>query len=527
MVRIVRYEVYADKGAGWSLVDQFAGDDRQNAVYCAQEIEENGNPVKIIREIYETDDNSFQETVEYVSGLKFKTKNKVNSIEDELSDNIEGEYNIEATPFKMLTEHQMSKAIMKLVLIIVLSLLLANILVGLSIPLVEFLVPDEKRKGILFFCFFVVFILIAAPLLFYKIPWNVFYSINQGEKELINEKRFFKHADILVDNYHLNDDGKEVIVPAFPEAPLEYKQYIIDYLSQILNNLDVKIKLNDSFNRLGIELVVYGGCLELSRYGHLLWAEANSLLYEAFKVLEGEEVDLSTFYEAKRSYGDNRVAIFLTGVGAYLMTQVINDIPMDANVLKSTMEKWISFNTQPETDTELNVEHENVDISTVFDCLVNIRLNIQIYDDEKEVSEGDYNAINAEIYNMIMEQVKKSEGGEVTRSDDVTTIKFKHLGKAVNFIYAFKSDIDEFKDKQTEYNLIIDNKFAIVDIITDENLNINSYITDILDYAYNQDIIINNAIKDELLESSYGFEFLGDKPLRKCEITVPLYKMSI
>ena len=66
-----------------------------------------------------------------------------------------------------------------------------------------------------------------------------------------------------------------------------------------------------------------------------------------------------------------------------------------------------------------------------------------------------------------------------------------------------------------------------MDTPTDENLNLNSYVTDILDYAYNQDIIVNNAIKDELLESSYGFEFLGDKQLRKCDIAIPLYKMSI
>jgi len=167
MVRIVRYEVYEDKGNGWILADQFAGDDRQNAVYCAQEIEENGYPVKIIREIYETDDNSFQESIEYISGLKSKVKTKVKTVEDDIYDDLQGEYNVEATPFKMLAEHQVSKAIVKLILIIVLSLILANIMITLSVPLVEFLVPEEKRKSILFFGFFVVFILIAVPLHLY------------------------------------------------------------------------------------------------------------------------------------------------------------------------------------------------------------------------------------------------------------------------------------------------------------------------------------------------------------------------
>lgn len=64
----------------------------------------------------------------------------------------------------------------------------------------------------------------------------------------------------------LNDEYEEAIAPIYPEAPLEHKRYIIEFLTQILGSLDANTSLHDSFTRLGIKLVVYGGCLELSRY---------------------------------------------------------------------------------------------------------------------------------------------------------------------------------------------------------------------------------------------------------------------
>ena len=530
MVKIVRYEVYSDDGNGWQFVEQFSGEDRQEAVFCAKEVEASKRPVKIIREVYDTDDNSFQESVEYISGLKTKNKEKIKAVEDNLFDDLKGEYNVEATPFKMLASNVVSKAIMKLILIIVFSLILANILISLSVPVVEFLVPDEQRKSVLFFGFFIIFLLIAAPLLFYKIPWNVFYTLHQGEKELINERHFFRHAASLINNYNLNDNGKEVVVPVFPEAPLEYKQYIVDYLSQILNNLDVKIRLTDSFNRLGIELVVYGGCLELSRYGHLLWAEANSLLYEAFKVLEGDNVDLQAFYEAKRSYGDNKVAVFLSGVGAYLMSQVIHGIPMDSGVLKDTLEKWISSNTRPETSTEIETsataEGEGDNNGAVFECLVNVRLSVHIYDDEKSVNDEEQNAVRADLRNMVAGLVQRFHGKDVVEAEDITSVRFSKVEQAVKFSLALHVELDEFKDKHAEYNLIMDDKVAVLEVPSDMAVNLNAYISDVLDYAYNQEIIVNATIKDELLDTPYKFEFLGDKNLRRSEMSLPLYKMS-
>ncbi len=527
MVKIVRYEVYSDKGDGWKLVEQFSSDERQNAYFCAKETEDSGRSVKIIREIYETEDGSFQETVEYVGGLKNKTKAKVKSVEDAIFEDLKGEYNVEATPFKMLAANQVSKAVFKLVLIVLFSLLLANILTSLAVPLVEFMVPDEKRKSVLFFGFFIVFVSLAAPLLFYKVPWNVFYSLRKGEKELINERKIFRRATSLMHNYNLNDDGQEVLVPAFPEAPLEYKEYIIDYLSQILNNLDSNIRLTDSFNRLGVELVVYGGCLELSRYGHLVWAEANSLLYESFKILEGDHVDLSAFYDAKRTYGDNKVAVFLTGVGSYLMAQIINDIPMDASVLKITMQKWIASNTKPETNTEIASSDENEDkeLNITFETLANISLNIQIYDDEKEIGEEEHNSVLADIRRLFSRLINKYHGDTVIEENGITSVHFTNLGKAVHFVEETHKEIEDYRETQTEYNLIMDEKIALLEMPSDKEVNLSAYVTDIFEHAYNGDILVNDIIKDELTNAPYDFEFLGDKKLRKSGGSASLYKM--
>lgn len=529
MVKIIRYEVYSDRGEGWKLIDQFSGDERQDATFCAREIEDNGQAVKVIREIYETDDGSFQETVEYISGLKKNTKAKIVSVEDAIFEGLKGEYNVEATPFKMLAENQVSKALVKLFLIVAFSLLLANVLTGLSVPIVEYMVPDEKRKSVLFFGFFVIFVVISGPLLFYKVPWNVFYSLRKDDKEIINEKVIFRRATNLMTNYNLHDNGEEVITPVFPEASLEYKQYIIGYLTQILNNLESNIKIKESFNRLGVELIVYGGCLELAKYGRLKWAEVNSLLYEAIKVLEGNNVDLQAFYDAKRAYQDNKVAVFLTGVGSYLMSQVVRDIPMDANVLRMTMEKWMAFmnngvEDHSEDDKKEDIITENFNIP--FECLVNLRINVNIFDDEKEISSEEQASVHAEIHGWIASLKEKYCGSDVIEEGNITSVRFMDLGKAVQFTVELLPKFEEYKESQTQYNLIIDAKAAILEISSDKAVNLSNYISDVLEYAYNQEIIVNGLIKDELLESPYAFEFLGDKKLQKTEISVPLYKMS-
>ena len=69
MIKIAHYEVYADNGSGWQLVDRFAAENRQDAFNLAKEKESEKNRVKIIKEIFDVQDNSYQESVEYVSNL--------------------------------------------------------------------------------------------------------------------------------------------------------------------------------------------------------------------------------------------------------------------------------------------------------------------------------------------------------------------------------------------------------------------------------------------------------------------------
>ena len=181
------------------------------------------------------------------------------------------------------------------------------------------------------------------------------------------------------------------------------------------------------FTRLGIKLVVYGGCLELSRYCGLIISEANSLLYESFKILDGDNPDLQAFYEAKRSYKDNKVAIFLTGVGAYLMAQVIKDEKMDAYILKATVKKWLELNKQPEPLPDTPEEEKPVlqEKDVMFKCIASIRTSINFYDDEKEVSAENTSVVHGEIRNIIANLVAKLEGENVIESGEITSIQFK------------------------------------------------------------------------------------------------------
>lgn len=128
------------------------------------------------------------------------------------------------------------------------------------------------------------------------------------------------------------------MAPAFPEAPAEFKRSIVDYMSQIISNLDGEINIADNFNRLGVKLIIYGGVLELSRYNGLSITHANSMLHEAFSILDGDIGDVEAFYEAKKTYKDNKVAVFLTGVGAYLMAQLLAERPLDTHILKKNVQ---------------------------------------------------------------------------------------------------------------------------------------------------------------------------------------------
>lgn len=542
MVKIIHYEVYADRGEGWKLVEQFSSDQRQEAVNLAKELERDDRvAVKIIREIFDVQENSYQESVEYVSGLNRKNKTKTSLIQT-INKSYDGEYNVEyeKTENTKNTSNSVAFALLKLFGIIFISLALANLLVSLLEPMIEVLIPEDQRKKVLFIAFFTIFILITVPLLLKKVPWSAFYGRNK-RKKVISENKFFNKAEAIIRRYNMNDNYEDTIAPVFPEAPLEHKRYIVDFLTEIIANIDTDISLRDSYTKLGVKLVVYGGCMELSRYCGLIISEANSLLYEAYKILDGDNPDLSAFYEAKRSYKDNKVAVFLTGVGAYLMSQLIKGEEIDSSVLKITIKKWIKQNTQPETEEVVNPDKITIeDIlseqaqeqavttkekSILFKSVACIKTGINFYDDEKEVSSENETLIKEDVRNIISNLVAKLNGGEVIEEDSITMINFNKLNNAVKFTIDFLSDIDTYKESSDSRGLLLDNKCCILEMQSTDSVNLSPYLADIFEQTYNNEIIVNDVIKDELTESKYEFEFLGDKKLSRSNKIVALYKL--
>ena len=165
----------------------------------------------------------------------------------------------------------------------------------------------------LFLFFFSLFLLTATPLILKKIPLDVFGFRRSRKIKPIPERKFIRKAQNIFRLYNINENLDPGVIPTYPEADLEDKHYIVDFLSNVIANLDSNTSLNDDFNRFGVKLVIFGGCMELARFRRLNIAQANSLLNEAFSILDGKNYEVAEFYEAKRSYQDNRVAVFLTG----------------------------------------------------------------------------------------------------------------------------------------------------------------------------------------------------------------------
>ena len=77
MVKISHYEVYTDDGKGWKLEGRFSSDQRYEAINLSREKEQDRKKVKIIRETFDVQENSYTETIEYVSGLGKIKSNKL------------------------------------------------------------------------------------------------------------------------------------------------------------------------------------------------------------------------------------------------------------------------------------------------------------------------------------------------------------------------------------------------------------------------------------------------------------------
>ena len=488
MVKISHYEVYTDRGDGWKLEDRFSSDQRYDAMRIAKEREAEKIAVKILKEDFDVQDNSYVETVEYVSlaGKKDKSGSDY-SLKGGLAPT-RGEYNIETQePAGASNGQNVITAVFKLVAIIVFCLISANILVTLLIPVIEITVPEELTHTVMFVTFFALFLLLAVPLVLRKVPWYVFSSRKVRRKKIIHEKKFFDKADAIIQNYNLNDSYEPTLAPAFPEAPAEFKRSIVDYMSQIISNLDGEINIADNFNRLGVE----------------------------------------AFYEAKKTYKDNKVAVFLTGVGAYLMAQLLAERPLDTHILKKTFSKWEALNKYAAADNrKLEAKEEAHEPDIMLKCIVSIENRVRFYENDQPGDRDDFTRVKSEVRNIIANLSAKFNGENVIEDNYVTSIEFPKLNHAARFAVEFFKDVSIYEEQLNNTNLIIADKCSILSLSSEQEPNLSPFIQDVFEQTYDNEIIVNEPIKERLEGEKYGFEFLGEKTLSKTGWSTALYKMT-
>ena len=536
MVKIAHYEVYTDSGDGWRLEDRFSADQRYEAVSLAKEREQARIKVKIIKENFDVQDNSYQETVEYISSPKTSNSgskvtrgerygasggNYIEDIEDDAPS--VGHHGGFQAPGA-------GAALLKLVSIIVISLVLVNLLVTMLTPIVEQFVPEDIIRPIMFAVFFTLFLGITVPILLTKVPWQAFSPrVSPRRMRPVKEKKIYTKAESIIKWYNLNDEIEPAVAPVFPEAPLEYKKYIVSFLTEIVSQVDSASYLQDSFSKLGVKLIVYGGCFELSRHSGLRLSQANSLLYESFKILDGDKTDLEAFYEAKKSYNDNKVAIYLTGIGAYLMAQIINNRPINSALLKKSFDRWEQQNQEITTRTEAYKAAENKAESDVFaDCLVNLEIDIEFLVPDRPDKEDVEEHIRGDIRNIIYNLVPKYNGFSVIEEKKVTSIRFAKLNAAVRMAIEFYRDINIFQEKDEDDSYNIHAKCAITEARPEAVPNLSDFTNAVLRQTFEDEIITTEPLKqlyEDLDKNKYEFDYLGEKHFDGVEKPVLLYKI--
>ena len=211
MIKISHYEVYADRGNGWRLEERFSSDERHEAINLAKEIEKDKVKVKIIKETFDGSDNTYQETIEYVSNLRNNKKKKSRSVYNRSYDALDKLVvdSDDATNLE-ISKSGVTMAIMKLLFIIILCLVIANVLVSLIVPVIEAAFPEFLTRSILFVLFFVLFLAIAIPLLLKKVPWYVFSEKVTKVTPGVQQK-FLKKADVIYNLYNINDSYEDEI----------------------------------------------------------------------------------------------------------------------------------------------------------------------------------------------------------------------------------------------------------------------------------------------------------------------------
>ncbi|MDD7313546.1 MAG: hypothetical protein PUH03_04245 [bacterium] len=527
MTKIAHYEVYVDSGAGWQLMERFVPEQRSEAYHLAKEQETASHKVKIIKETFDVADNTYLETIEYVSNLSGKkgTKKSLSKI-DYQKDSTEVVQDIADS------RRNIYKAVIKFIALILISLIFANIFVSLVFPLLE-IVAGEDNSSLMFFVFFVVFLAMAIPLVLKNIPWYIFIAQADKDKEKIPEEKFYEKAQNLVKAYNINSDLSNLKTNVYPEAPLEYKQYLIYFLSEILSNLNVRSALQNQFSRLGVKLLVFGGCLELGRYGGLKMSEANSILFEAFKITDGDKADLEEFYEAKQTFSDNKVAIYLTGIGAYLMHQVITDQKLYGNILNQAFDKWeaqrgLEITAKKESaPKEVEVEKTLEPAEKPLKARVNIKSDLKFLDASIPNQEEFANSTSASIRAIIANLSEKFEGKNIIEAGGVTALDFDKVRNGAKFAVEYLKDIGTYIEENNDERIILRNCCAIIKAEEDVEPNLNQkYVLDIFEHIYNNEIIVDKDIEKVLEAEGSELDFLGDKLLKETGKSIELYKLK-
>lgn len=513
MTKIAHYEVYTDTGSGWQLQERFATEQRSEAYQLAKEREASGVRVKIIRETFEIDDNTYSEAVEYASNLNKKkgSKKRLSTI-DYQKDSLEVVQDIADS------RRNIYKAIIKFVALIVISLIFANIFVTLLFPMLEAFTEEKDNNSLLFFVFFVVFLAMAVPLVLKNIPWYIFLPQDKNDQEEVAEDKFFDHAKTLVKAFNINSNPKNMVAGSYPEAPLEYKQYLVYYLSEILSNLNVRTALQKQFSRMGVKLLVFGGCLELARYGGLKLTEANSILFEAFRIIDGNNVNLEAFYEAKQGFSDNKIAIYLTGVGAFLMHQIITDQKLYTKVLNSAFDKWEALNRH-----ESEEKTDEAGALNELKCRVSIKSDLKFLDsnlpDQEKIAAETSDSIRAITSNLSA----KFEGQNIIEGNGLTSCDFNNPIMATKFAGEYLKEIASCLDVGLEEKLILRTCCAVTPL--SEAID-DAYIQDIFEHIYNNEVVLTKQVADELPAESYEKEFLGNKTLKNSAQEAELFKLK-
>ena len=537
MVKIAHYEVYTDSGEGWRLEDRFSADQRYEAVSLAKEREQARIKVKIIKENFDVQDNSYQETVEYISTPKIPNSESKNSRRIGYGNSVnqiaEGDNEEEVVYSSRSSNVRIpgaGAALLKLISIILISLVLVNLLVTMLTPIVEQFVPEDIIRPIMFAVFFTLFLGITVPVLLTKVPWQAFSPrISSQRLRPVKEKKIYTKAESIIKWYNLNDEIEPAIAPVFPDAPLEYKKYIVSFLTEIVSQVDSASYLQDSFSKLGVKLIVYGGCFELSRNSGLRLSQANSLLYEAFKILDGDKTDLEAFYEAKKSYKDNKIAIYLTGIGAYLMAQLMHGQTINYALLKKSFDRWEQQNEEMSARVDNYKKQENKSDNDLFaDCQTNLQIDIEFLVPERPDKADVEEHIRGDIRNIIYNLVPKYDGFSVIEDRNITSVRFAKLNTAVRMAIEFYRDINTFQEEDEDDSYTIHAKCAITEVHPDGAPNLSDFTAAVLRQTFDDEIITTEPLKqlyDELDNNKYDFDYLGEKQFDGVSKPVLLYKI--